>query len=50
MLLRLQDKIKRDPSSYKEEFEQQYRHFESSLQIYTLKTAQSSAHTQVFFD
>lgn len=33
----LQNLIKRDPPSYKEDFLQQYRHFESQLAIFKLK-------------
>ncbi|PVU91998.1 hypothetical protein BB559_003904 [Furculomyces boomerangus] len=36
-LPQLQNLIKRDPPSYKEEFLQQWRHFESSLGIFELK-------------
>ncbi|KAJ2158777.1 Severe Depolymerization of Actin [Coemansia sp. RSA 552] len=36
-LPQLQNLIKRDPSSYKEEFEQQLQHFEASLAIFELK-------------
>ncbi|KAI9293060.1 SDA1-domain-containing protein [Neoconidiobolus thromboides FSU 785] len=36
-LPQLQNLIKRDPESYKEEFLQQYRHFESSLSLFELK-------------
>ncbi len=35
-LLALQNKIKRDHSAYKEEFLQQYNHFESLLQVFQL--------------
>jgi protein SDA1 len=33
----LQNKIKRDPESYKDEFLLQKRHFETQLQIYQIK-------------
>jgi protein SDA1 len=33
----LQNLIKRDPASYQEEFEQQYRYFESTLQVFKLE-------------
>ena len=36
-LPQLQNFIKRDPVSYKEEFIQQWRHFESSFEIFKLK-------------
>ncbi|KAK9696697.1 Severe Depolymerization of Actin [Basidiobolus ranarum] len=36
-LPQLQNLIKRDPESYKDEFIQQWRHFESSLSIFKLK-------------
>jgi len=36
-LQELQNKIKRDPESYKNEFSLQYRHFESTLEIVRLK-------------
>merc|ERR1712168_15942 len=36
-LPQLQNLIKRDPESYKHEFLQQYRHFESQFQIFMLK-------------
>ncbi|OMJ27002.1 Protein SDA1-like protein [Smittium culicis] len=36
-LPQLQNLIKRDPASYREEFLQQWRHFESSLSIFDLK-------------
>ena len=35
-LPQLQNLIKRDPESYKEEFFQQFRHFESTLQVFEL--------------
>ncbi|KAI8924400.1 SDA1-domain-containing protein [Entophlyctis helioformis] len=48
-LPQLQNKIKRDPSSYREEFMQQWRHFESSLAIFNLKP-QDSAISNDFAD
>ena len=36
-LPQLQNMIKRDPESYKEEFLQQYQHFESVLEIFRLE-------------
>lgn len=36
-LPQLQNLIKRDAHSYKEEFAQQWRHFESSLAVFTLR-------------
>ena len=36
-LPQLQNLIKRDADSYKDEFLQQYRHFESTLQVFELK-------------
>ncbi|XP_041359788.1 protein SDA1 homolog [Gigantopelta aegis] len=41
-LPQLQNLIKRDPGSYKDEFLQQYRHYESNLQIFQLKPSQYS--------
>lgn len=38
-LPQLQNLIRRDPDSYREEFAQQLRHFESSLQIFLLNPA-----------
>lgn len=38
-LPQLQNLIKRDPDSYREEFLQQLRHFESALQIFLLNPA-----------
>jgi protein SDA1 len=35
-LPQLQNLIKRDPESYKEEFQQQWRHFDSTLQVFEL--------------
>ncbi|KAL9913632.1 SDA1 domain containing protein Mys45A [Glossina fuscipes fuscipes] len=36
-LPQLQNLIKRDPESYKDEFQQQYRHFLNSLEVFALK-------------
>ena len=36
-LPQLQNLIKRDPESYKDEFLQQYRHFESTVQVFELQ-------------
>ncbi|KAG8225027.1 hypothetical protein J437_LFUL000004 [Ladona fulva] len=36
-LPQLQNLVKRDPASYKDEFMQQYRHFQSTLEIFRLK-------------
>lgn len=41
-LPQLQNMIKRDPQSYKEEFLQQYRHFESSLSLFELKPSEEN--------
>lgn len=41
-LPQLQNLIKRDPESYKDEFIQQYRHFQSNLQIFQLKPSEYS--------
>lgn len=41
-LPQLQNLIKRDPGSYKDEFLQQYRHYQSNLQIFQLKPSQYS--------
>ncbi|XP_072040990.1 protein SDA1 homolog [Amphiura filiformis] len=41
-LPQLQNLIKRDPESYHEEFQQQYRHYQSNLQIFQLKPTQYS--------
>lgn len=35
-LAQLQNLIKRDPESYKEEFLQQWKHFQSNLEIFKL--------------
>lgn len=41
-LPQLQNLIKRDPQSYKDEFAQQWRHYESSLAIFRLKPDENS--------
>jgi len=41
-LAALQNKIKRDPDSYEDEFAMQYRHFESSLELTKLKPQAAS--------
>jgi len=41
-LPQLQNLIKRDAESYKDEFLQQYRHFESTLQVFELKPSEHS--------
>ncbi|KNC72377.1 hypothetical protein SARC_15068, partial [Sphaeroforma arctica JP610] len=41
-LLQLQNLIKRDPESYQEEFLQQLRHFDSSVEIFTLNPSADS--------
>lgn len=41
-LPQLQNLIKRDPDSYKEEFTQQLRHYESTLDIFRLSPSQNS--------
>nr|KAJ3422405.1 hypothetical protein HK105_008224 [Polyrhizophydium stewartii] len=46
-LPQLQNKIKRDPPSYRDEFLQQWRHFESTLAIFNLKP-QGSAISEDF--
>ncbi|XP_033104589.1 protein SDA1 homolog [Anneissia japonica] len=50
-LPQLQNLIKRDPESYKEEFYQQHRHYKSNLQIFHLKPSQysKSLHELVMF-
>ncbi|KAJ9062895.1 Severe Depolymerization of Actin [Entomophthora muscae] len=42
-LPQLQNMIKRDLESYKEEFLQQYRHFESSLSLFEMKPSEENA-------
>jgi len=39
-LPQLQNLIKRDPVSYKEEFQQQYRHFQSTMEVFELSPDQ----------
>jgi protein SDA1 len=39
-LTQLQNLIKRDPTSYKEEFHQQLAHFETTLEIFHLNPTQ----------
>ncbi|XP_067948018.1 protein SDA1 homolog [Watersipora subatra] len=39
-LPQLQNLIKRDPGSYKEEFQQQFRHYQSSVEIFQLNPSQ----------
>jgi len=47
-LPQLQNLIKRDPAGYREEFEQQKRHFESELEIFKLRpTADSERFTEL---
>ena len=47
-LPQLQNLIKRDPTAYREEFEQQRRHFESELEIFKLRpTADSERFTDL---
>ncbi|XP_064636472.1 protein SDA1 homolog [Lineus longissimus] len=41
-LPQLQNLIKRDPNSYKDEFMQQYNHYQSNLQIFLLRPSQYS--------
>ena len=40
----LQNLVKRDPVAYKEEFQQQHRHFLSELEIYKLDPAKKADH------
>lgn len=40
-LPQLQNLIKRDPDSYRDEFLQQYRHFQSILEVFRLDPSQS---------
>eukprot|EP00636_Phaeomonas_parva_P015872 CAMPEP_0118862158 /NCGR_PEP_ID=MMETSP1163-20130328/7459_1 /TAXON_ID=124430 /ORGANISM="Phaeomonas parva, Strain CCMP2877" /LENGTH=170 /DNA_ID=CAMNT_0006796033 /DNA_START=119 /DNA_END=628 /DNA_ORIENTATION=+ len=42
-LPQLQNLIKRDPEGYADDFERQYRHFQSELQIFLLKPNKKSA-------
>lgn len=50
-LPQLQNLIKRDSESYKEEFLQQYRHFESTLKVFELNPSEfnKSLDEQVMF-
>ena len=41
-LPQLQNLIKRDPESYKEEFLQQYRHFQSTLEVFALNPSEEN--------
>lgn len=41
-LPQLQNLIKRDPAAYREEFEMQYRHFESEMDIFRLRPTKDS--------
>lgn len=41
-LPQLQNLIKRDPESYKDEFHQQYRHFLSSLEVFALNPTEEN--------
>lgn len=41
-LPQLQNLIKRDPESYREEFQQQYRHFLSTLEVFRLSPDQQN--------
>lgn len=41
-LPQLQNLIKRDPESYKDEFQQQYRHFLSSLEVFALNPTEEN--------
>ncbi|EDV25244.1 uncharacterized protein TRIADDRAFT_25889 [Trichoplax adhaerens] len=41
-LLQLQNYIKRDPGSYRDEFTQQYRYYQSNLKIFQLQPSQPS--------
>jgi len=41
-LPQLQNLIKRDPESYKDEFQQQHSHFQSQLQIFQLKPSENN--------
>lgn len=41
-LPQLQNLIKRDPDSYRDEFNQQYRHFNSILEIFRLDPSQQN--------
>lgn len=39
-LPQLQNLIKRDPASYQEEFEQQYRHYKNIVEVFRLNPGQ----------
>lgn len=41
-LPQLQNLIKRDPASYKEEFEQQYRHYQNTVEVFRLNPSQTN--------
>ena len=41
-LPQLQNLIKRDSESYKDEFQQQFRHFESTLKVFELNPSEYS--------
>lgn len=41
-LPQLQNLIKRDSDSYKEEFEQQYRHYQNTVEVFRLNPGQSN--------
>lgn len=41
-LPQLQNLIKRDPASYKEEFEQQYKHYQNIVDVFLLNPSQPS--------
>ena len=41
-LPQLQNLIKRDPKSYEAEFQQQYRHYQSTLSIFCLKPSEEA--------
>ena len=47
-LLLLQNRLKRDPESYRDEFSQQKRHFDSNLQIFQLQAQQKNTKTKEF--
>lgn len=41
-LPQLQNLVKRDPASYKEEFEQQYRHYQNTVEVFRLNPGQAN--------
>lgn len=41
-LPQLQNLIKRDSDSYKEEFDQQYRHYQNTVEVFRLNPSQSN--------